>query len=56
MRPQSDNSTAQQENRTAEITAELVRRVSERVYELWRDDLRVQRERQRTIRPRWQQR
>lgn len=50
------NHTGHREGRTAPISAELVRRVSDRVYELWRDDLRLERERQRVTRDRWRRR
>ncbi|MFW5942836.1 MAG: hypothetical protein ACOC8X_04390 [Chloroflexota bacterium] len=50
------NQTRRDEDRTAPISAELVRRVSDRVYELWRDDLRLERERRRISHKRWQRR
>ncbi|HSM58045.1 MAG TPA: hypothetical protein VK879_17955 [Candidatus Sulfomarinibacteraceae bacterium] len=50
------NQTVHKEGQNAPISAELVRRVSDRVYELWRDDLRLERERRRISRKRWQRR
>lgn len=50
------NQTRRDEGRTAPISAELVRRVSDRVYELWREDLRLERERRRISHKRWQRR
>lgn len=50
------NRTRRQEDQIVPVSAELVRRVSDRVYELWRDDLRLERERRRISRKRWQRR
>lgn len=50
------NSQTMQDGSKLDISAELVQQVSDRVYQLWRDDLRLEYERRRMMRESWRRR
>ena len=54
MGDRQDDNIQYRESGEVMITAELVRQVADRVYELWRRDLRIEQERRRLSACKWQ--